>query len=37
MNGIVNIEDFTVIPNKPKARGIRVIGIISEFYYENGL
>ena len=37
MNGIVNIEDFTVIPNKPKARGMRVIGIISEFNYENGL
>ena len=37
MDEIINIKDFTISPNIPKAKGMRVIGIIPEFDYENGL
>tara|TARA_Y100000817_G_scaffold196552_1_gene153754 strand:- start:857 stop:1924 length:1068 start_codon:yes stop_codon:yes gene_type:complete len=37
MNEMVKIEDLTIPPNKPTARGMKVIGIYKDFDYENGL
>lgn len=37
MSKMINIEDFTVPPNIPKATGMRVIGIYPKFDYKNKL